>query len=118
MEINSDNVEIIEEVDSCEGITDLELEIEVKTNIKTEVFDETNNADPHQIIGKKRKNNERSNLEIENKKIKDEFVLLEETDYKKEPQEIEELYLDDLNNQVINLLKLFIGYVVGFRDRI
>ena len=43
---------------------------------------------------------------FENKKIKEEFEVLEESDYKQELQEIEELNLDDLNNQVTNIFVL------------
>ena len=43
---------------------------------------------------------------MENKKIKEEFVVLEESDYKQESQEIEELNLGDLNNQVTNIFLL------------
>jgi phosphotransferase system IIA component len=113
MEINSDSVEIIEkmdeEVNSGDEITDLELKIKKEEieNVKTEVI--PNNSEPHQIIGGKRKNKERSNLQNENKKIKDEFVVLEESDYKQEPTEIEELNLDDFNNQVITVVTFFRG---------
>ena len=95
MEINSENVEFHEE------ITDLEVKIELsgKTgNIKNEVFEEIKNSDSFRIVGEKRKNEEK--LILENKKIKDEFVVFEESDYKQEPQTIEEPNLDDLNNQV------------------
>ena len=110
MDLNSDQAEIFEEIDvdldSTEKITDLDLEIkiEVKGNIKTEVIEKTNNSEPHQIIGEKRKNEKISTLKNENKKIKEEFVVFEESDYKQEPQEIEEINLDDSNNQVINIL--------------
>ena len=110
MEINSENVEIIEEMDeevySCEAITDLglTLKIEERGNIKTEVIEEINNSELLQIIGEKRKNQERSNLENENKKIKEEFVVFEESNYKQEPQTSKELILEDLNNQVIHIL--------------
>ena len=109
MDLNSDQAEIFEEIDvdldSTEKITDLDLEIkiEVKGNIKTGVIEETNNSGRHQIIGEKRKNQERSNSENRNKKIKEEFVDLEESDYKQEPQEVEDLNLCDSNNQVINI---------------
>ena len=112
MEVNSDHVESIEEMDeefySGEEITYLELEVKLenldrKRNIKTEVFEEKNNFEPLQIIGDKRENQDTSNLENENKKIKEEFVVFEESDYKEEHQEIEEINLDDLNNQVIKV---------------
>ena len=117
MSVNSDQVDIfekIEEVKCDEEITDLELDVKIEKsdeqgNIKTEVFEENNYSEPFQIIGKKRKNQERSNLENESKKIKEEFVVFEEFDdqqetlVKQEPQEIKEIYLDDLNNQVIKI---------------
>jgi hypothetical protein len=99
MDVNSENVDFIEKLDkevyACGDITDLDLEIKIETldgerNIKTEVLDEKTN------IGEKRKNKEKSNLE--NKKIKQEFVVFEE---KEEPQEIQ-IGINDLNNQVIN----------------
>ena len=101
-----------EEIYPGKEITDLALEIKIEKtdeerNIKTEVLEETNYSELLQIIGEKRKNQERSNLENESKKIKEEFVVFEEFDdqqetlVKQEPQEIKEIYLDDLNNQVI-----------------
>ena len=107
MDVDSENVDIIEKVDKevfdFGDITDLDLEIKVEKldevrNIKTEFLDEKNNM-PSQFIGEKRKNIEMSNLE--NKKIKQEFVVFEE---KEEPQEIKEIRLDidESNNQVIN----------------
>ena len=108
------------EIKSDEEITDLELEIKIekpddKGNIKIEVFEETNNSEPHQIIGEKRHfNEEKSNLE--NKKIKEEFVEFEELDYKKEPQKITDILFDDLNNQVIKIRQpLFTGVHVLLR---
>ena len=111
MNAQADTVEIFEKMDreikSDEEITDLELEIKIenpheKVNIKTEVFEETNNSEPIEIIGEKRHfNDEKSNLE--NKKIKEEFVAFEELDYKEEPDNITEILLDDLNNQVIKI---------------
>ena len=112
MEINSENVKIVEktnqEVEFHEEITDLEVKIELSSqtgNIKTEVFEEIKKSDSFRIVGEKRKNEEK--LILENKKIKDEFVVFEESDYKQEPQEIEELNLDDLNNQVTNTFPPF-----------
>ena len=108
MDLNSDYAEILkkidEDLDSDEKITDLGLEIKIEENIKIEIIEKTNNSEPHQIIGEKRKNNEISTLENEHKKIKEEFVVFEESDYKQEPQEIEEINLDDSNNQVIKIL--------------
>ena len=115
MKVNSDQIEIfrkIEEVKCDEEITDLELDVKIENsdeqgNIKTEVFEEKNYSEPFQIVGEKRKNHEKANLENESKKIKEEFVVFEEFDdqqetlVKQEPQEINEIYLDDLNNQVI-----------------
>jgi hypothetical protein len=108
MEINSGNVKIVEktnkEVQFHEEITDLEVKIELSTqtgNIKTEVFEEGKKSESFRIIGEKWKNEER--LILENKKIKYEFVVLEESDYKQEPQEIEEPSINDLNNQVTNI---------------
>ena len=99
MDLNSDQAEMSEKIIDL----DLEIKIEEKVNIKTEVIEETNNSERHQIIGEKRKNQERSNSENENKKIKEEFVVFEESDYEREPQEIRELNFDDLNNQVIKI---------------
>ena len=81
-------------------IRDLELEIKIekldqKGNVKTKIFEEKNIPEPHQIIGEKRKNQEISNFQNENKKIKEEFVVFEESDHKQE-----EINQDDLNNQV------------------
>jgi macrodomain Ter protein organizer (MatP/YcbG family) len=96
------------EIKSDEEITDLELEIKIeksdeKVNIKTEVTEETINSKLIQIIGEKRHFNvEISNLE--NKRIKEEFVVFEEFDYKKEPQKITDIIFDDLNNQVILII--------------
>ena len=112
MDLNSDYAEILKKIDeyldSDEKITDLGLEIKTEIieeggNIKAEVFEETNNSEPLLITGEKRKNEDRSNLK--NKKIKEEFVVfVEESDYKQEPQEIEELHLDNFDNQVIKML--------------
>jgi hypothetical protein len=115
MEVNSDRLKIFENLDEKikfdEEITDLELEVKLeKTDetgkIKTEFFDETNSSEPLQIIGEKRKNSEKSNMEIENKKIKEEFAVYEELDHKyeqikQEPQEITEIDFDDSENQVL-----------------
>ena len=109
MSVNSDQVDIfekIEEVKSDEEITDLELDVKIENsdeqgNIKTEVFEE-NKFEHIQTIGKKRKNRERSNFENENKKIKEEFVVFEESDEQRFPkQEIEEINPNYLNNLVI-----------------
>ena len=107
MEIN--NFKIVEKTNKefHDEITDLELKIEISSeteNIKNEVFEERKKSESFRIIGEKRKNEEI--LILENKKIKDEFVVFEEFDYKKEPQEIEELNLDDLNNQVTNIFQI------------
>ena len=125
MEVNSDHVENFENMDEKikfdDEITDLEHEVKIeKTDetgkIKAEFFEDANNSEPLQIIGEKRKNRERSNLEIENKKIKEEFVVYEELDEKQElkpePQEIEEINPDDFDNQVI---KIYIMYKVIFK---
>ena len=101
MEIN--NFKIVENANQefHDEITDLELKIEISSeteNIKSEVFEEKNNSEPLQVIGEKRKNDESSNLE--NKKLKEEFVVFEESDHKHEPRETEEINLDDFNNQV------------------
>ena len=93
MNANSDPVEFLEKMDE-----------EIKSyegNIKTEV-EETNNYEPPQRIREKRHFNEKkSDLENQNKKIKEEFVVFEELDYKQQPEEINEIHFDDLNNQVI-----------------
>jgi hypothetical protein len=107
MDIDSDQVETvrkIEEVKSDEEITDLELNVKIeksgeKGSIKTEVFEEKNDLEPLQIIGEKRKNQEKSNLENETKK-KEEYGVFEDLDYQEEPQEIQEIDIDDLDNQV------------------
>ena len=111
MDFKTENVDFIENTNKenytdnplKEEMTDLDLEVKIEKldeekNIKTEVFDETNIM-PSQFIGEKRKNKEKSNLE--NKKIKQEFVVFEE---KEEPQEIKEIRLDidESNNQVID----------------
>ena len=110
MEVDSDDVrmfkKLYEEVKSDEELTDLELEVKIEKsdeteNIKTEVFEEVNNLTPFQIIGEKRKNPERWNVENENKKIKEEFIVFEELDDNHRPQETEEINFDDLINQVI-----------------
>jgi hypothetical protein len=95
----------VKEMKNDAAMTDFELEVKIekrdeKGDIKTEVFEENNSAS-FQIIGEKRKNTERSYLENENKKIKEEFVIFEELDYKLESQEIVEINLGVLNNQVI-----------------
>ena len=108
MEVNSDQVDISEKNDenvkSDKEITDLELEVKIETpdvagNIKTEVFEEENNSESFQITGEKRKNNNKSDLV--NKKVKDEFVVFEEFDYKQLPQQAEEINLGTSDNQVI-----------------
>ena len=85
MDVNSDHIEIVQKIDEKvkSEITDLELEVKIeKTDetgkIKIEVFEEENNSEALQIIGEKRKSQERSDLENENKKIKEEFVIFEE----------------------------------------
>jgi hypothetical protein len=112
MEVGLDRVKLFdiidEEIQYDDVMTDFNLEVKIenlneKVNIKTEVFEGENYSEPLQIIGEKRKNTERSNLENENKKIKEEFVVFEESDYKQEPQEIVEINLSDLNNQVIKM---------------
>ena len=76
MEVTLDDVEISErmdeEVNSGEKITDLELEIKIEKieTIKTEIFKAKNKFESFEIIGDKRKNQETSNLEDENKKLK------------------------------------------------
>ena len=103
MDVNSEHVEISERIDN-EQITDIELEVKIekldeKTYIKTEVLEEKNNSDSFKIICGKRKNQEKSNLENETKK-KEEYGLFEDLDYQEEPQEIQEIDIDDLDNQV------------------
>jgi hypothetical protein len=56
------------------------------------------------IIGEKRKEYIKSNLDNENKKIKQEF---EDSGDKQEPQETEEINLDALKNQVIKIRSFF-----------
>jgi hypothetical protein len=104
MDVKTENVDFIENTNKelKEEITDLDLEVKIeKLNeegyIKTEVFQEILFSKPIQIIGEKRKHKEMLNLE--NKKIKEEFVVFEEIDEKEKPQEI---HFDDSNNQVIN----------------
>jgi hypothetical protein len=105
MDVNSENVDFIEKLDkevyTCGDITDLDLEIKIEKldeekKVKNEVLEEKNNM-PSQIIGKKRKNKKISNLE--NKKIKQEFVVFEEKEIKK----IKEIRIEivESNNQVI-----------------
>ena len=112
MDVHLENVDFIEkEVYAFGDITDLDLEIKTEKfdeerNIKTEVFDEKNNISS-QIIGEKRKNEEISNLEKENKKIKQEFVEFEEKDDNEKPQEIKGIEIDESNNQVINKNEFF-----------
>ena len=116
MDSNSDHVEnfknIAEEVKTVKEVTDLGIEVKIENpdgeiNFKTESSEEQNDSEPIQVIGEKWKNNEKSNLEIENKKIKEEFVVFEELDHKielqdkPESQNIREINLDDLDNQVI-----------------
>jgi hypothetical protein len=122
MDVNSAQVEILEKMDKLESeekIIDFELEVKIekpdeKVNIKTEVFEETNNSKLFKIIGEKRHfNEEKSNLENKNKKIKEEFVVFEESEYKKGPDKITEILLDDLNNQVFKIRQhLFKGVVI------
>ena len=116
MEVNSDHVEIIEntveEVYSGEEMSFIDQEVKIEAHdeietINTDVFEEKNNSELLQIIGEKRKNKEKSYLENDTKKIKEEFVVFEESDYKQEPLEIEEINLDDSNNQV-NFIKFTI----------
>ena len=112
MEVNSDHVEIFEsmneKIKSDGVITDLELEVKIEETdetgkIKTKVFEETDYSELVQIIGEKRKSQERSNLENEDKKIKEEFVVYEELDNKQEPQEVEEINNDGFDYQVIKI---------------
>ena len=113
MDLNSDNVEIVEEMEEVYSGEDLVLELKIEKldeeeNIKTEVFKEPNNSESFQISGEKRKNEERSNLENEIKKNKEEFaVFIEESDCKQEPQETEKLNRDDVNNKVTNMYYKF-----------
>ena len=51
-------------------------------------------------------------MENENKKIKAEFVVLEESDYKQETQDIKNLKFGDLNNQVITVLPKLMRRVI------
>jgi hypothetical protein len=95
MEVNSDHFEIIEKID---GEVKTEPHDEMEINKTWKII----NSEPVQLIGEKRKNKEK--LISESKKIKEEFVVLfEESDYKQELQETEELNLDDVNNQVTNI---------------
>ena len=111
MDFKTENVDFIENTNKenytdnplKEEMTDLDLEVKIEKldkerNIKTEVFEE-NKFMSFQIIGEKRKNQEISNLENENKKIKQELVLFEEIDDKEESQEIR-MEIDDSNKQV------------------
>ena len=118
MDVDSENVDFIEklekEVYACGDITDLDLQIKIEKldeerNVKDEVFEEKNIM-PFQIIGEKRKNKEILNLE--NKKIKQEFVVFEEKIDNEEPQEIKEIQIgiDESNNQVIDKNVLFINH--------
>ena len=110
MDFKTENVDFIENTNKenytdnplKEEMTDLDLEVKIEKldkegYIKTEVIQEIVFSKPIQIIGEKRKNEEMSNLE--NKKIKEEFVVFEEIDEKEKPQGI---HFDDSNNQVIN----------------
>jgi hypothetical protein len=104
MDFKTENVDFIENTNKelKEEITDLDLEVKIEKldeegYIKNEVFQEFFYSKPFQIIGEKRKHKEMLNLE--NKKIKEEFVVFEEIDEKEKPQEI---HFDDSNNQVIN----------------
>ena len=105
MDNHLENVDFIEkEVYAFGDITDLDLEIKTEKfdeerNIKTEVFEEKNTMS-FQIIGEKRKNEEISNSNNANKKIKEEIVVFEEID---EPQDIKINNIDDSNNQVIQI---------------
>ena len=112
MGVNSDHVIICEKKDqkikSDEEIKYLEIEVKIEKldeieNVKTEVFEETKNSERLQLSGEKRKNKEKYNLEFENKTIKKEFVVFEESDYKQEPQETEKNNLGDSNDQVIRI---------------
>ena len=79
MDFKTENVDFSEEVDSGEEVLELKIEkLDEEGFIKTEVFQD---FQPIQIIGEKRKNKEISNLE--NKKIKEEFVVFEEIEEKK-----------------------------------
>ena len=118
MDLDSENVDFIEkEVYACGDITDLDLEIKIEKmdeerNVKTEVFEEKNNI-PSQIIGKKRKNKEISNLENKNKKIKQEFEAKEESQEIKEMQ----LEIDESQNEVF-LINHFFFFVYRAFERI
>jgi hypothetical protein len=107
MEVNSDHFEIIEkmgeEVYSGEESSYPDLEVKTEPHDEIEIInnEEIHNSELLQFVGEKRKNEEK--LNSENKKIKEEFVVFEELDYKKEPQEIEEINLDHFGNQVNNL---------------
>ena len=121
MDVNSDPVEIIENMDEevysggkisfldqevKTEIIDIELEVKIEKtdeteHVKTEIVEETYNSEPPKTIGEKGRNQGESNLEIENKKIKEEFVVFEELDVQQEPQDIEEINRDDLNNEVL-----------------
>jgi hypothetical protein len=108
MGLNSDQDEIFEEIKSDNEITYLEPDIKIENPnergyIKNEVFEENNIYASLEIIGEKRKNQETANLEIKNKRIKDELG------YKQEPQMIEEINFDDLNTEVIKIRSLLLG---------
>jgi hypothetical protein len=107
MEFFPDYIEIVEKMDGevKSEITDLELEVKIEKSdenehMKTEVFEKKNNYERFQITGEKRKNQELSDLEIENKKIKEEYVEFEEIDNKQGSQATKDINLEDLKNQV------------------
>jgi hypothetical protein len=52
-------------------------------------------------------------LENENKKIEAEFVVSEESDYKQETQDIEELKFGDLNNRVNTVVSVYKDTFLG-----
>jgi hypothetical protein len=118
MEVNSDHIEnfesMNEKIKSDDKIIELELEVKIEKmdetgKIKTEFFEERNISEPLQIVGEKQKNRKRSNLEIENKKIKEEFVVYGELDDKLEPKpEPEEINFHDLFNQVIKIYTVIV----------
>jgi midasin (ATPase involved in ribosome maturation) len=116
MDVSSDHVKVVEkmytEVKSDEELIDFELEVkqeksDEKGNIKTEVFEKENYPEPFQIIGEKRKNQERSDLKNENKKVKEKFVVFEESDYKQEAQEIAEINLGGSNNHEVTFRRTY-----------
>jgi hypothetical protein len=116
MEVNSDHVVIIEKmgVEVCSGEEmsdpDLESKTESHEKMRTINFEKQNNSKLFQIIGEKRKNKESSYLKNDVKKSKDEFGAFEESDYKQDPLEIEEIHTTYSNNQV-NPIKFTAPYI-------